>query len=75
MGLFGTISGTISDLTRALKTFVNRPLYEDNKVRAMISGSVYLVKDTVATLLNSVQEIICQTRDGIVYLIAASENQ
>eukprot|EP00352_Strombidinopsis_acuminata_P008283 CAMPEP_0176373410 /NCGR_PEP_ID=MMETSP0126-20121128/26016_1 /TAXON_ID=141414 ORGANISM="Strombidinopsis acuminatum, Strain SPMC142" /NCGR_SAMPLE_ID=MMETSP0126 /ASSEMBLY_ACC=CAM_ASM_000229 /LENGTH=113 /DNA_ID=CAMNT_0017733531 /DNA_START=45 /DNA_END=386 /DNA_ORIENTATION=- len=75
MGLFGTISGTISDLTKALKTFVNRPLHEDNKVQAMISGSVYLIKDTIVALTNSVGDIFCQVRDGFVYLIAATEGQ
>lgn len=72
MGLFGTISGTISDLTKALKTFVNRPLHEDNKIQAMVTGSVYLIKDTILALTNSVGDIICQVRDGVFYLITAT---
>jgi len=63
MGIFGNLSDTISNLATAFKSLIRIPFENDeNKVRAVLVGSVVFVKDSVSAISCSVGSIIDSLR-------------
>jgi hypothetical protein len=59
MGIFGNLSDTLGNLATAFKSLIRIPFENDeNKVRAVLVGSVVFVKDSVSAISGSVGSII-----------------
>ena len=70
MGLFGNISDTLSNLTYAFKTLVQRPFYEDeNKVKAVGLGSLVFVSDSLGALAGSIEQVYGSFKSGVGFLV------
>lgn len=73
MGLFGSISTTISGISTAFKSLIQRPFitYEqESTAKAILLGSVVFVKDTIWVLSGSVQSFYETLRDSFSVLVA-----
>jgi hypothetical protein len=63
MGIFGNLSDTLGNLATAFKSLIRIPFENDeNKVRAVLVGSVVFVKDSVSAISGSVGSIIDSLR-------------
>jgi len=63
MGIFGNLLDTLGNLATAFKSLIRIPFENDeNKVRAVLVGSVVFVKDSVSAISGSVGSIIDSLR-------------
>lgn len=71
MGLFGSISTTLSGLQDAIKTFIARPFADnqDYKIKTILVGSIYFVKDSVYAVAGSAVSVFDTLRRGVGFLI------
>lgn len=59
MGIFGNLSDTLSNLTTAFKSLIYRPFDTDeNKLKAVVFGSLVFMKDSISVLSGSVVSIL-----------------
>lgn len=71
MGLFGNISDTLSNLSYAFKTLVSRPFYHnENKLKALVVGSLIFVKDSVSALSSSVVGVFDTFKQGVTFILS-----
>jgi hypothetical protein len=56
MGIFGNISGAFSDIKHSVRQFLMIPFdaHHENKVKALMLGSIVLMRDGVKVAANSV---------------------
>jgi hypothetical protein len=70
MGIFGNISDTIGNLASAFKSLIYRPFdSEENKVKAIILGSIVFMKDSVVAVSGSLSSILDTLRQGLTSLV------
>ena len=73
MGLFGSISTTITGISTALKSLIQRPFmtyHEENTIKAILLGSVVFVKDSLYVISGSVGSIYDTLRNGFNVIVA-----
>ena len=73
MGLFGSISTTITGISTAFKSLIQRPFityHEENTVKAILLGSVVFFKDSLYAISGSVGSIYDTFRNGFSVLVA-----
>lgn len=73
MGLFGSISTTITGISTAFKSFITRPMVtyqQESKVKAILLGSVIFVKDSLYVISGSVGSIYETFMNGFQVLLA-----
>ena len=71
MGLFGSISTTLSGLQSAFKSLINRPFADSQeyKIKAILVGSLVFVKDSFYALSGSVSTVYDTLRRGVGFLV------
>ena len=71
MGLFGSISTTLSSLQSAITTFINRPFADNQeyKIKTILVGSIHLVKDSVFAVAGSAVTVLDTLKQGIGFLV------
>ena len=72
MGLFGSISTTITGISTALKSLIQRPFityHEENTLKAILLGSVVFVKDSLYVVSGSVGSVYSTFRNGFSILL------
>jgi len=70
MGIFGNLSDTIGNLATAFKSLIHRPFESDeNKVKAVLVGTIVFFKDSVSTISGSVGSILDSLRQGLTFLV------
>ncbi len=70
MGIFGNLSDTLQNITTAFKSLIYRPFdTEENKIKAVVFGSLVFVKDSVSALSGSVVSVLDTLRQGITFLV------
>jgi len=70
MGLFGNISDTLNNLTSAFKILVQRPFQQqDNKLKAVVVGSLVFVKDSVSAISGSVTSVFESLKKGVSFIV------
>jgi hypothetical protein len=73
MGLFGSISTTITGISTAFKSLIQRPFvtyHEENTLKAILLGSVVFVKDSLYVISDSVGSIYDTFVNGFTVLVA-----
>ena len=59
MGIFGNLSDTLQNITSAFKSLIYRPFDSDeNKIKAVVFGSLVFMKETVSSVSGSVASIL-----------------
>jgi hypothetical protein len=70
MGIFGNLSDTLQNLTTAFRSLIYRPFDTDeNKIKAVVVGSLVFMKDSVFALSGSVVSILDTLKQGVSFLI------
>lgn len=73
MGLFGSISTTITGISTAFKSLIQRPFityHEENTLKAIFLGSAVFVKDSLYVISGSVGSIYDTLRNGVSVIVA-----
>lgn len=70
MGIFGNLSDTLQNITTAFNSLIYRPFDTDeNKIKAVIFGSVVFVKDSISAVSGSVGSILETLKQGLTFLV------
>ena len=71
MGIFGNISGAFSDIKHSVRQFLMIPFdaHHENKVKALMFGSIVLFRDGVKVAANSVQSIFESMKRGTQFIV------
>jgi len=72
MGLFGSISTTITGISSAFKNLITRPFvtfHQENTLKAIVLGSVIFVKDSLWYISGSFGSIFDTLRNGVGVLV------
>jgi hypothetical protein len=73
MGIFGNLSDTLGNLANAFKSLISRPFDSDeNKVKAILVGSLVFMKNSVSAVSGSVGSILDTLRQGLTFLVQYS---
>jgi len=66
MGIFGNLSDTLQNITSAFKSLIYRPFDSDeNKIKAVVFGSLVFMKETVSSVSGSVVSILDTLKQGV----------
>jgi hypothetical protein len=70
MGIFGNLSDTLQNITTAFRSFIYRPFDTDeNKIKAVVFGSLIFMKDSVSALSGSVVSVLDTLKQGLTFLV------
>lgn len=73
MGIFGNLSDTLGNLASAVKSLIQRPFDRDeNKVKAVLFGSIVFIKDSVMAISGSLGSIVESLRAGANFFVQYS---
>lgn len=76
MGLFGSISTTITGISTAFKSLIQRPFvtyHEENALKAILLGTVFFFKDSISAISGSVGSILDTFKNGFSVLVTYSK--
>ena len=72
MGLFGSISTTITGISSAIQTLIKRPFVtynQESTFRAIFVGSIVLAKESVYAIGSSITGIYESLKNGVSFLV------
>jgi len=70
MGIVGNLSDTLQNITSAFKSLIYRPFDSDeNKIKAVVFGSLVFMKDSVSALSGSVISFLDTLKQGVSFLV------
>ena len=76
MGLFGSLSTTITGISTAFTSFVKRPFItyqQENPIKAIFIGTAVFVKDSLYVISDSFGSIYSSVKNGVNVILAPGE--
>ena len=69
MGLFGSISESLNNLSNAIESLVYHPLHEDNIFKGVAIGGAMFLQQSISAVVGPVQSIYESIKGAMTFVV------